>query len=204
MCYTTQETLDAKHKKSPVVTWVVRYPWWQLFPPSHVQLGQRLAGCSPSPLPLLKDTTLLSPSCSCSSEQSHDWALANEMWAEVLYATSRTGPWNRPTRVSSTLSALFWRLNAEAPLEDSKVWQSHWIEVEHLEQTVTWARNKLLLRHPWYLQIITVVNLCWPISREQCWHRWHNLGWNIMMVNCADWRNYLLSAFQNLLSSVNV
>ena len=64
---------EAKHKKSSAVTWVVLDPWWQLFPPSPVRTGQRLARCSPNPFPLLlEDTVLIFSTLPCISEQSCD------------------------------------------------------------------------------------------------------------------------------------
>lgn len=102
---------------------------------------------------------------------ANDWVLASGMWAEVLYATSRTGPWNHPTCVSSILSV---------PSSED------WMETSSrrgLQWPVTWGRNKLLLCYPWYFQIITVVNLRWPVHRGH-WHCWRNFWWNIRVANC--------------------
>lgn len=129
MCHTTQKTLGAKHKKS-VATWSDLCPWWQLFLPSHVKTGQRLARCSPSHPLFFWRTQLTFPSLPCSQKEPRDWAPANVMWTEVWYATSRTGPWNCPTVCPSHSlpSSKIGCRDSSKGLQDPKGQQSHWME----------------------------------------------------------------------------
>lgn len=113
------ENPRVKHKKS-VVMWVDLYPWERLFLPSHVRMGQRLARWSPRHSLFFGRTQLLHLPAS-HAVRAAAW-LGSSQWTETWYATSTTGPWNRPTCVSSTLSlSPLQRPNAEVPAEDPKI-----------------------------------------------------------------------------------
>lgn len=152
-CHTTQKTLRAKHKKS-VATWSNLCPWWWLFLPSHVKMGQRLARCSASHSLFFWRTQLTFPTLPCNQEQPRDCS-SDGMWTEVWYATSRTSLWNCPTMCPSHSlpSSKIGCRDSSKGLQDPKGQQS-------LNGRIVdpWL-PPVTLHYTWYLQVITAVNL---------------------------------------------
>lgn len=187
-CYTAQKTLGAKH--TSLLRWAA-LSYIHVGKCFHQATGWMLTMPTPSSSKGHNSYTSQTP---LQFRATCGWTLANEIWAECYMPLAGLAHEIIP-HMCPPLPPLFWRLEVEAPLEGSKVWQ-------RIEQKWMSARNKLLFGYPWYLQVNIVVNLRWPISREH-WCGRYNFGWSIMTVNCADWRHCFLSPFQNLLSTVN-
>lgn len=117
------------------------------------------------------------PRLLCSQMWSCDRVLANWMWVEVMWTTSRLGPWKPPV---CTFYALFllngkWKQSQVTLIItccrrwslSQPVCLNAWKRVSPLTCTVTWATNKLLFK-PLYIFFSLVQQLAYPNYYVSC------------------------------------